>query len=167
MITIQCSSYRRLTINWRGKPLIGLWVIGLWIRGFWIGSLFGHLHIGYKSGTGISARGCSNARPYNKGSRYMSGGSFNNLFIKDGADLLDATDDLQAMVEQLEGWAPGTRALHNAQRLLIDINEMKRRLAQLSNSSLAKVFHDVEWAVSHDYSKERALETIQQYEEKP
>ena len=94
----------------------------------------------------------------------MSGGSFDYLYNKEGTDLLDAISSLEAMVDQLNEWSLNSLAHKDAQRLLTELNEIAQKL--YISRSLREVFHAVEWAVSHDTSKDQALQVIKAYEER-
>lgn len=95
----------------------------------------------------------------------MSGGSFDYLYSKGSLDSLTSTYELGQMVQQIEEWSPASLALQDAKQYQAEIEDIIKRISDLSRyNKLMKVFHDVEWAVSHDITQEDAIKTILDYD---
>jgi Zn-dependent oligopeptidase len=95
----------------------------------------------------------------------MSGGSYEYLCWTQPGDLLHKTDQLEAMVERLDGLPYAREAANQTREVLQEvrgfIEEMDRH-----REDLAGVWKAVEWWDSGDSSEDDAREAIAEYEKK-
>jgi len=96
----------------------------------------------------------------------MSGGSFDYLCNKSGSDLLQHLDMLEAMVNQLERWSPGSHAHVDAAIILARLKRIEEEIGEFPPRALAEVFRVVELAVSNDCSEQDAINAVLKYQER-
>lgn len=91
----------------------------------------------------------------------MSGGSYNYLFAGAGniADLGENADQLQAMADRLQELMPDSFAACETLEVIAIL-----RAGEAASLKLREVWRAVEWYDSGDWSKDQAMEEIQNYE---
>ena len=88
----------------------------------------------------------------------MSGGSFDYLCFKDGAEAI-VSDSLDRMIAELHREFPDSAAARDTANLLALRDAINRKV-----SALQAVWQAVEWWRSCDSSREDAAEAVQAYE---
>lgn len=90
----------------------------------------------------------------------MSGGSFNNLWCADAAELVQQKNDLLRMIDALECY-PGTdAAIAQTKRVLELIREI-----EMTSDPVRQVWYAVELHKSGDWSAHQVNDTIETYNE--
>jgi hypothetical protein len=94
----------------------------------------------------------------------MSGGSYNYLAFKSGADLLGGSGDydLEAMADRLAGLGYAADAAKETISLLLTIRAARNRI-EVSVERLTRVWKAVEWWDSADYGEGDVKEALEQY----
>ena len=90
----------------------------------------------------------------------MSGGSFDYLCFKDGAEVLGSSA-LTDMIEELHREFPESAAARDTAALLALRDAVDRKVAALHD-----VWQNVEWWRSMDYSREQAAKAVAEYEQR-
>lgn len=95
----------------------------------------------------------------------MSGGSFNYLYAKDAAALLNEITTLEGMADLLSQKFPGSKAAADTAGLLHRLRALQEDLNSAPLRSLREdVWHSVEWWQSNDYNDEQANLAVAAYE---
>lgn len=91
----------------------------------------------------------------------MSGGSYNYLYLKDAAELMNHLAELYDMADELSrlGYVPEAQDM---MRLYEYVKSASIRIGVLQEQ-LKDIMHDVEWYQSCDIGEETLRETIMKY----
>ena len=92
----------------------------------------------------------------------MSGGSCNNVFA---SELSEPQSDLESIVERLTALGLGQSEACLRTRIILDLYAQIDKLAGLSpHDGLRKVWMTVEWQISGDWTQEKVLHDVEEFE---
>ncbi len=92
----------------------------------------------------------------------MSGGSFEYLCYKNFSEIVERTDLLQEMADELAKLGYANDAAKETQRLLNDIRKMENRI-DVHLESLKEVWKAMEWWKSCDWGEDSLKEALMAY----